>query len=133
MTLKDKYRPVMTLGDKFNAKDLTVEEKDGKLHYRGTVNTQHEKDQIWDKIKEVGGENPSDLMADIKVSNTSYYARHTVEKGESLSQIAKHYYGDPMEYKRIHQANSDTIKDPNMIYPGQEITIPYPEGRGPGK
>ena len=125
---------------------LTVEELYSRVEYsthrclelfakqqvKGTVDTQYEKDRLRDKIKSIGGENPSDIMADIKVANTSYYTKHTVEKGESLSKISKHYYGDPMQYNRIFQANTDILKDPNMIYPGQELTIPYPEGHKPG-
>lgn len=131
MAVKEKYQPVLDMGEKFDVKDGYVKEQDGKLHIGGTVETQFEKDQMWDKIKEIGGEKPSDLMADIKVANKSYYAKHTVKKGESLSKIAKHYYGDPMAYKHIFQANTDILKDPNMIYPDQELTIPYPEGRQP--
>jgi nucleoid-associated protein YgaU len=84
---------------------------------------------MWDEIKRVGGENPSDIEADIKVRNTVIYARHTVERGESLSLIAKDYLKDVMAYKAIFAANSDTLEDPNKIYPGQELVIPFPEGR----
>lgn len=131
MAVKEKYQPVLDMGEKFDVKDGYVKEQDGKLHIGGTVETQHQKDLMWDKIKEIGGDKPSDLMADIKVANKGYYAKHTVQKGESLSKIAKHYYGDVMAYKRIFEANTDILKDPNMIYPDQVLTIPYPEGRQP--
>ena len=42
------------------------------------------KRMLWDKIKEIGGDNPSDIMADIKVADSSVYARHTVKSGETL-------------------------------------------------
>ena len=63
-------------------------------------------------------------MADIKVADDSIYAKHTVESGESLSLIAKHYYGDPMKYKQIFEANTDQLKNPDLIHPGQKLTIP---------
>ena len=129
MTLQNKYRSVLNLGEQFNARDGYVEEADGKLRIGGTVETLYQKDQMWDEIKRVGGENPYDIEADIKVSNTAYYTKHTVGKGESLSKIAGTYYDDVMEYKRIFAANSDTLDDPNKIYPGQELVIPFPEGR----
>lgn len=129
MSLQDKYRSVLNLGEKFDAKDGYVEEADGKLRVGGTVETLRQKDLMWDEIKRVGGENPSDIEADIKVSNHSYYAKHTVERGDSLSKIAKEYLGDPMDYKKIFAANTDTLDDPNKIFPGQEIIIPFPEGR----
>lgn len=129
MSLQDKYRSVLNMGEKFNATDGYVEEADGKLRVGGTVEYLREKDLMWDEIKRIGGENPSDIEADIKVRNTAIYAKHTVEKGESLSLIAKDYLGDVMAYKAIFSANSDTLDDPNKIFPGQELVIPFPEGR----
>ncbi len=125
MSLQDKYRPVLELGKKFEVKDGYVEELDGLLKIGGVAKTQYHKDLMWDKIKEIGGDPPSDLMADIKVEITDYYHKHTVQKGESLSKIAKHYYGDAMKYKTIFEANTDQLKDPNMIHPDQELVIPF--------
>ncbi len=125
MSLQEKYRKVLNMGEEFNAKDGFVEELDGLLKVGGVVETQFMKDRMWDKIKEIGGENPSDIQADIKVEVTDYYAKHVVKKGESLSLIAKDYFGDPMKYKEIFEANKDKIKDPNVIFPDQELTIPF--------
>ena len=49
---------------------------------------------------------------------------YTVKSGDSLSKIAKQVYGDASAWKRIYEANRDTIKDPDMIHPGQKFTIP---------
>ena len=49
---------------------------------------------------------------------------YTVQKGDSLSKIAKQFYGDANEWRKIFEANKDTIKDPDLIHPGQELTIP---------
>ena len=122
--LQEKYKAVLDLGQKLGVKDGSVIEENGVLKVRGTTETQYQKDQIWDKIKEISGDSPSDLIADINVSNTSYYTKHTVAKGESLSLIAKHYYKDPMKYKQIFAANSDILKNPDIIHPGQELIIP---------
>ena len=131
MTLQNKYRSVLNLGEKFNATDGYVEEADGVLRVGGTVEYLHEKDQMWDEIKRVGGENPSDIEANIKVSNHAYYTKHVVASGDSLSKIAKEYLNDPMAYKEVFAANTDTLDDPNVIHPGQELVIPFPEGRRP--
>ncbi|MDX1939576.1 MAG: LysM peptidoglycan-binding domain-containing protein [Saprospiraceae bacterium] len=125
MSVKAKYQAVLDLGEKFGTKDGYVEELDGKLKIGGTVETQYLKNQLWDKIKEIGGENPSDIAADIKVEVTDYYHKHTVEKGESLSKIAKHYYEEANKYMKIFNANTDQLKDPDMIHPGQELIIPF--------
>ena len=49
---------------------------------------------------------------------------YTVVKGDSLSKIAKHVYGDAGKWKQIFEANTDQLKDPDKIYPGQVLTIP---------
>jgi len=49
---------------------------------------------------------------------------YEVKKGDSLSKIAKHVYGDAGKWKAIFAANGDQIKDPDKIYPGQVLTIP---------
>ncbi|HKT61684.1 MAG TPA: LysM peptidoglycan-binding domain-containing protein [Gemmatimonadales bacterium] len=49
---------------------------------------------------------------------------YTVVKGDSLSKIAKQFYGNASQWKKIYEANKDTIKNPDLIYPGQTITIP---------
>jgi len=48
----------------------------------------------------------------------------TIAKGDGLSKIAKHFYGDARLWRKIHAANSATIKNPDLIFPGQVITIP---------
>ena len=49
---------------------------------------------------------------------------YTVVRGDSLSKIAKKYYGDPMKYPVIFEANKPMLKDPNLIYPGQVLRVP---------
>lgn len=49
---------------------------------------------------------------------------HTVVPGDTLSGIAKKYYGDASRWPEIHAANKDRIKNPNLIYPGQTFIIP---------
>ena len=124
MSLHDKYKSVLELGEAFKVKDGYVEERNGVLHIGGLAATQYYKDRLWDKIKEIGGDAPNDIEADIKVDKTDYYHKHTVKKGESLSEISKHYYGDPLKYREIFEANKDQLKDPNLIKPGQELVIP---------
>ncbi len=49
---------------------------------------------------------------------------YTVKKGDCLWVIAKKYYGDGKLYPKIFNANRNKIKNPNLIYPGQVLTIP---------
>lgn len=49
---------------------------------------------------------------------------YTVKKGDCLWNIAKKYYGNGSYYTKIYNANKDKIKNPNLIYPGQVLTLP---------
>ena len=49
---------------------------------------------------------------------------YTVKKGDCLWNIAKKYYGNGAKYTKIYEANKDKIRNPNLIYPGQVLTIP---------
>ena len=53
---------------------------------------------------------------------------YTVQKGDSLSKIAKEHYGDAMKYPVIFEANKPMLSDPDKIYPGQVLRIPALEG-----
>lgn len=49
---------------------------------------------------------------------------YTVKSGDCLWNIAKKYYGNGAQYTKIYNANKSKIKNPNLIYPGQVLTIP---------
>lgn len=122
--VRAKYQGVLDLGEQLKIQNGDVSEDNGVLKVTGTAATQYEKNLIWDKIKEAGGVDPADIVADIKVADESVYARHTVASGETLGKIAKHYYGDAMKYKEVFAANSDILKNPDVIHPDQELIIP---------
>ena len=124
MSAKEKYQSVLDLGEKLEIQNGDVTMDGDVLKIKGEAKTQYEKNLLWDEIKAVGGENPSDIKANITVADDSVYHRHTVKKGESLSLIAKHYYGDPMKYKQIFEANTNILKNPDLIHPDQELVIP---------
>lgn len=49
---------------------------------------------------------------------------YTVKSGDCLWNIAKRFYGNGAQYTKIYNANRGKIKNPNLIYPGQKLTIP---------
>ena len=49
---------------------------------------------------------------------------YVVKPGDSLSKIAKQVYGNAGDWQKIYQANRNTIKDPDLIHPGQKIILP---------
>jgi nucleoid-associated protein YgaU len=52
------------------------------------------------------------------------FETYVVQPGDSLSKIAKQKLGNGNEWKKIFDANTDILKDPNKIFPGQKLKIP---------
>jgi nucleoid-associated protein YgaU len=72
-------------------------------------------------VKGVESINVDGLTAPPQTAEVEFYV---IAKGDSLSAVAKRFYGDANAYPRIFEANREVIKDANLIYPGQKIRIP---------
>lgn len=59
-----------------------------------------------------------------KTSTAPKARTYTVVKGDYLRKIAKKFYGNEMEWPKIYNANKSIIKNPDLIYTGQVLTIP---------
>jgi nucleoid-associated protein YgaU len=125
MSAQTKYQSVINLSNNLGIKGASVKEENGVLKMAGTVHTQYEKNEIWNAIKAIGGDNPADIQADIKTETNDYYAKYTVVKGDTLGKISKHFYEEAGKYMLIFNANRDILSDPNLIEVGQVLTIPF--------
>ena len=72
-------------------------------------------------VRGVTDVNVDGLQAPPVKEKVEYYI---IRKGDTLSAIAKQFYGKASDYPRIFEANREVIKDANLIYPGQKIRIP---------
>jgi len=63
---------------------------------------------------------PKDRYAPAKKSPRTY----TVKKGDTLQKISQKFYGTTKNWRKIHQANRNTIKDPDVLVEGKKIIIP---------
>jgi len=127
MGLRDKYSYAVQ-----TAKDLrmqgSAEEREGKLYFKGTTQTQEEANKIWDAIKTIP-DWKNEIVADIKATGGGASAggasqTYTVKPGDTLSKIAKDRLGDANAYIDIFNANKDQLSDPDKIKPGQVLKIP---------
>ncbi|MFA5356056.1 MAG: LysM peptidoglycan-binding domain-containing protein [Candidatus Omnitrophota bacterium] len=57
--------------------------------------------------------------------------KYTVQKGDTLQKISQKFYGTTKRWNKIFEANSDKLKAPNKIYPGQVIDIPVESMKEP--
>ena len=125
MALADKYGDVLGLAQQLGVKNGNWKEEGGKIHMWGTTDYQLQANQLWDKIKEhPNWEN--EIVADIQSEKKDLYGIYTVKSGDTLSKLAKHFYGDAQRYPAIFEANRDQLKDPDKIQVGQKLRIPNP-------
>lgn len=118
--LKSKYNPVIQKGHDVGLRVENLQMDGEKLYVKGVVPSDYAKNQIWDAIKGVDA-SAADIMADINVQSGEVY---TVASGDSLSKIAKRFYGDANSYQKIFDANRDVLSDPDKIQPGQKLKLP---------
>jgi nucleoid-associated protein YgaU len=119
--LTGKYKYAVETAKSFHL-DGTTEERDGKLFFKGTVQSQDQANKIWDAIKTIP-DWKTEVVADIQSTGGSDQT-YTVKSGDTLSKIAKHMLGDANAYPAIFEANRDQLSDPDKIKPGQVLKIP---------
>jgi nucleoid-associated protein YgaU len=131
MSLRDKYAYAIQTAKGFRMQG-SADERDGKLYFHGTVDTQDEANKIWDAIKTIPDWR-NDIVADIKATKPAQGGdgaaaaaerTYTVKPGDTLSKIAGETLGKAGAYMEIFNANRDQLTDPDKIKPGQVLKIP---------
>ncbi len=107
----------------FDIKDLDVEIDGDTAKIYGTAADQATREKVMLTVGNTKGiAKVEDKM--VTAAPAPEAKMHTVASGESLSKIAKKYYGDAMKYNIIFEANKPPLSDPDKIYPGQVLRIP---------
>ena len=97
----------------------------GTVVVSGEVYAQSDRERIILTLGNVAGVSAVDDRIMVNASTPKPKAVfYEVKKGDSLSKIAKLYYGDPMKYHHIFEANQPMLTNPDRIYPGQKLRIP---------
>ncbi len=108
---------------KLDIEDLEIDLDDDVVIVSGTTDSHETREKLILTLGNVEGiATVDDRISVVTPPPTSQF--YTVQKGDSLSKIAKEFYGDAMKYKMIFEANQPMLDDPNKIYPGQSLRIP---------
>jgi len=138
--LKNKYKAALDTIQREGVHLTHLHVQDNKLFIQGSAPSEQVKNDVWNQIKAVDP-TYSDLTCDLTVDSslpdpTKQQAQaaaaqggsggrtYKVQPGDSLSKIAKEFYGNANEYNRIFEANRSQLNDPNKIQAGQELVIP---------
>ncbi len=107
-------------------KNLNVEFKDGKVSLSGDADSAEAMEKavlMAGNVQGVQEVSADQVKAPPQTGKVDYYV---IQKGDTLSGIAKQFLGNAGDYPKIFEANREVIKDPDLIYPGQKIRIPLP-------
>jgi LysM repeat protein len=136
--LKNKYKPALDAIQKNGVRLSHLHVQDNKLFVQGAAPSQEAKNTVWNQIKAVDP-NYSDVTCDLTIDPSLAPAQaqaataaagggqgrtYKVQPGDSLSKIAKQFYGDANQYNRIFDANRSKLDNPDKIQVGQELVIP---------
>jgi nucleoid-associated protein YgaU len=138
MSLRDKYAAAIHVAKSVQMQGA-AEDRDGKLHFKGVVKSDEERNRIWDALKSVpdwqqdlvvqidvapGAGSQAQAQAPAAAPAEPTAQTYTVQPGDTLSAIAKKHLGSANAYMAIFNANRDQLSDPDKIKPGQVLTIP---------
>jgi nucleoid-associated protein YgaU len=123
--LKAKYGSAIDLAKARGVSLKHVHVENEKLVVKGDAPNQAIKNEVWDEIKRVDAGH-ADLAADIGIDASLPVPPRVYEvvAGDTLSKIAKQFYGEAGKYMKNFEANKDQLKDPDKIQVGQKLKIP---------
>jgi nucleoid-associated protein YgaU len=109
-----------------NVFNLKVKDVGGMTAVYGSVATEEDKRKAEQAIETKVGKISNHIEVQVGGAGISLGGgrSYTVKSGDTLSKIAKATYGDASQWKKIHAANADLIKDPDKIQPGWTLTLP---------
>jgi nucleoid-associated protein YgaU len=103
---------------------VTYEVASGTAKVYGVAKDQATREKAILAAGNVEGVHKVDDQMSVEVASTPPAQYYTVVKGDTLSKIAKQFYGDANAYMAIFEANKPMLKHPDKIYPGQNLRIP---------
>jgi LysM repeat protein len=137
--LKNKYQAALQTIQRKGVILTHLHVQDNKLFIQGSAPSEAIKNEVWNQIKAADAQY-SDLTCDLKVDSSLPQPQaaaaaaaaggggagqtYTVKPGDTLSKIAKQFYGNANDYNKIFEANKDQLSSPDRINAGQELKIP---------
>ena len=133
--LKNKYQAALDTIKQDGVRLTHMHVQDNKLFLQGAAPSEQIKNDVWNQIK-AADSSYSDLTCDLTVDSSLPQPQksggasggngrtYTVQSGDTLSKIAKQFYGNANDYNKIFEANQDKLDSPDKIDVGQELVIP---------
>jgi nucleoid-associated protein YgaU len=126
-SLRSKYQSLIDAATNSGVSNLQVRQEGNVLYIDGNAPSEDVKNRLWDVYNRIDPDyRAGDLVMNINAIGTSSneahaYDEYTVVKGDSLSKIGEKY---GVTWKKIYEANTDQVKNPDLIQPGWKLKIP---------
>ena len=138
--LKNKYNAALQTIQREGVHLTHLHVQDNKLFIQGAAPSESVKNDVWNQIK-AADSTFADLTCDLSIDQslpqpaaaaaasatggaTGTQRTYKVQSGDTLSKIAKDFYGNANQYNRIFEANRNQLDSPDHIRAGQELVIP---------
>jgi LysM repeat protein len=137
--LKNKYQAALNTIKQKGVSLSHLHVQDNKLFIQGAAPSEAIKNDVWNQIK-AADPSFSDVTCELTVDSSlapppppepvaaepieAASRSYRVQAGDTLSKIAKQFYGSANEYPKIFEANRDKLSNPDKIQVGQELVIP---------
>lgn len=124
-SLRGKYQQLIDAASLKGVNNLQVRQEGAVLYIDGTAPSSNVKDELWDLYNRIDPDfRAGDLVLNINSLDggmASQEEEYTVAAGDNLTKIGKKY---GLGWKEIYEANTDLIKNPDLIQPGWKLKIP---------
>lgn len=126
--LEERFAPAIAIARQVGIDLEDVHIEGDKLLIRGKAPDREAKERVVQEVKRIDPD-MEDIVLKIAVPAGSRggspgFRYYTVRAGDTLSKIARQFYGSAKEYERIFEANLDKVTNPNKIPAGEVLIIP---------
>ena len=108
--LKQKYAPVVDTIQSFSAEGAKVDNvslEGDKLLLKASVPSPVVANRVWDAIKKV---DPTYSDLHHEIATTGDTQSYTIQSGDNLSKVSKHFYGDANKYQKMHRRTASRTR-----------------------
>ncbi len=126
--LEEMFAPVIAIARQAGIDLQDVRVEGGKLLIHGKAPGREARERVMKEIRRIDPKS-EDVIVKISIppggrGGSSGFRYYTVKAGDTLSKIARQFYGSAREYERIFEANLDKVTDPDKIPAGAVLMIP---------
>jgi nucleoid-associated protein YgaU len=105
-------------------RDFVIRREHGRRVLSGVAPCALDRERFFEVLKRIDGWERN-FVINMTLERDDIRGFHTVQRGETLASIATRYLGSSAREREIFEANRDRMNDPDQVFPGQQLLIPW--------